>query len=109
MVERSIQVFHSLLWTNLKIRHCAADHSFLEGQVYLADLLFGCFDPRVVAMLAEIFMMRLEVAARALKEAVPSSTSRFIPLAPNNQFTFKPSPYRPLEAVREGPAQRNVQ
>ncbi len=60
-------------------------------------------------MLAEIFMVRLEVAARALKEAVPSSTSRFIPLAPNNQFTFKPSPDRPLEAVREEPAARNVQ
>ena len=44
--------------------------------------LFGFFDQKVVAMLAEIFMIRLEAAARALNETVPSSTSRFIPFTP---------------------------
>ena len=52
-------------------------------------------------MLAEIFMMRLETAARGLKETVPSSASRFIPFNPNRQFAFKQRPDRPLEAVRE--------
>jgi hypothetical protein len=31
-------------------------------------------------MLAEIFMLRLEAAARAPKEAAPAASSRFIPL-----------------------------
>ena len=48
-------------------------------------------------MLAKIFMMRLEAAARVPEEIAPSSTSRFIPLAPNS----KPISDRPLEALRE--------
>jgi hypothetical protein len=64
---------------------------------------------RVVAMLAEIFMVRLEAAARALRETVPSSTSRFICFNPNSQFTVKQSPDSPLEAVREEPLLRKVQ
>jgi hypothetical protein len=71
--------------------------------------VFGCLDLKVVAMLAEIFMVRLEAAARALKETVPSSTSRFIPFNPNSQFTFKQSPERPSEAVREAPPLRVIQ
>ena len=62
---------------------------------------FGCFDQKAVAMLAGIFMMRLEAAARGLKETVSSSTSRFVPFNPNRQFTFKQRPDRSLEAVRE--------
>jgi hypothetical protein len=31
-------------------------------------------------MLAEIFMLRLEAAARAAKEAAPVSTSQFVPI-----------------------------
>jgi hypothetical protein len=60
-------------------------------------------------MLAEIFMVRLEAAARALKETVPSSTSRFTPFAPNSQVTFKQSQDRPLEPVREELPLREVQ
>jgi hypothetical protein len=60
-------------------------------------------------MLAEIFMVRLEAAARALRETVPSSTSRFLPFAPNSQFTFKPITDRVLEGVREEPPLRLVQ
>ncbi len=60
-------------------------------------------------MLAEIFMVRLEAAARALKETVPSSTSRFVSFIPNSQFTFKESRDRLSEAVREEPAEQKVQ
>ena len=54
-------------------------------------------------MLAEIFMVRLEAAARASKETVPSSTSRFVPFTPNSQSKFKESLERPFEEVREKP------
>ena len=60
-------------------------------------------DPRVVAMLAEIFMVRLEAAVRASKETLPSSTSRLVPFTPNSQPTFKDSLERPVEEVREKP------
>jgi hypothetical protein len=36
--------------------------------------------PRSTAMLAEIFMLRLEAAARAAKEAAPVSNSQFVPI-----------------------------
>jgi hypothetical protein len=53
----------------------------------LTLLLFGLiFDPRVAAMLAEIFMVRLEAERRLVQELPPPSTSLFIPLGPENQF-----------------------
>jgi hypothetical protein len=54
-------------------------------------------------MLAEIFMLRLEATARALRETVPSSTSQFVSLAANNQVAFKENRNRPSEAVHEQP------
>ena len=63
--------------------------------------LFGCFDPKVVAMLAEIFMIRLEAAARLLGEVLPSSASRFIPFNPKSQFGFKEAERKAAEAPRE--------
>jgi len=45
---------------------------------------------RKMAMLAEIFMVRLETAAQAArrsKEAQPKE--RFVPFSPNSQFKFK--------------------
>ena len=36
--------------------------------------------PWSAAMLAEIFMLRLETAARAAKEALPVSNSQFVPI-----------------------------
>ena len=51
--------------------------------------LFGCFDPKKVAMLAESFMVRLEAEARLVAEVLPSSTSRFLPFSPSSQFVFK--------------------
>jgi hypothetical protein len=52
-----------------------------------------------VAMLAEIFIVRLEAAARALRDRVPPRTSRFVSFNPNSQVTFKVGRKRPLEAV----------
>ena len=52
-------------------------------------------------MLAEIFMLRLEASARALREATPSSTSQFVSLAPSRQVTFKENQKRPSEAVHD--------
>jgi hypothetical protein len=40
-------------------------------------------------MLAEIFMVRLEAAARLRQETASLSSSPFIPFTPNNQFLFK--------------------
>jgi hypothetical protein len=44
---------------------------------------------RVVAMLAEIFMVRLEAKGRRVEEVLPSSTSSFIPFSPRSHFVFK--------------------
>jgi hypothetical protein len=42
-------------------------------------------------MLAEIFMLRLEATARALRETAPSSVSRFVFLSSDSHVTFKES------------------
>ena len=60
-------------------------------------------------MLAEIFMVRLEAAARALKETMASSTSRSICFTPNSQVTFKESRDRLSEAVGEEPTVQKCQ
>ena len=44
---------------------------------------------KVVAMLAEIFMVRSEAKVTVGGRNFPSSTSRFIPFSPRTQFTFK--------------------
>ena len=54
-------------------------------------------------MLAEIFIVRLEAAARALQETPVSSNSRFVAFGSHSQFTFKESRDRLSEAVREKP------
>ena len=56
---------------------------------------------KVVAMLAEIFMVRSEAEARLGEEALPSSTSRFIPFSPSCQFVFKETGLKDNEAPRE--------
>jgi hypothetical protein len=40
-------------------------------------------------MLAEIFIVRLEAAARLQQETALVSSSPFIPFTPDNQFLFK--------------------
>ena len=67
-------------------------------------------DPKtVVAMLAEIFMVRVEAQARQVQDVLPSSTSSFIPFSPKSQFAFKqtdlkgdeaPSEEQPVRVVR---------
>jgi hypothetical protein len=73
---------------------------------------YGCLAvliQKVVAMLAEIFMVRSEAKARLVEEILPSSTSRFMPFSPRTKFTFKqtdlkaqeaPSEERPVNVVR---------
>jgi hypothetical protein len=63
--------------------------------------LFGCLDPRVVAMLAEIFMMRLEAEARLVQEVLPSSASGFIPFNPESQVVFKEADLKGDEAAKQ--------
>jgi len=60
-------------------------------------------------MLAEIFMVRLEAAARALQETARSSNSRFVAFNPHAQITFKESRDRLPEAVNETSSLRLVQ
>ena len=52
-------------------------------------------------MLAEIFMVRLEAAARLQQETALVSSSPFIPFTPDNQFLFKDSAARPDDRRRE--------
>ena len=59
-----------------------------DGSTLKASL-FGCLIQKVVAMLAEIFMVRSEAEARLVEEVLPSSTSRFIPFSPRSHFVFK--------------------
>jgi hypothetical protein len=56
---------------------------------------------KVVAMLAEIFMVRSEAKARLVDEVLPSSTSCFIPFSPSSQFAFKQPDLKGEEAPGE--------
>ena len=78
-------------------RACAADHSIMMEVAYPA-CVFACLDPRVVATLAEIFMVRLEAAVRPVQEKLPSSVSPFPPRA---QLTFKRNEDGAPEGERE--------
>jgi hypothetical protein len=46
---------------------------------------------RVITMLAEIFMVRLEAAARASEEKATPSNLRFVPFADSSQLVLKDS------------------
>jgi hypothetical protein len=59
-------------------------------------------DPNmVVAMLAEIFMVRSEAKARLVDEVLPSSTSRFIPFSPRSPFVLKETVPKGTETLSE--------
>ena len=55
----------------------------------------------MVAMLAEIFMVRSEAKARLVEEVLPSSNSPFIPLSPRSQFVFKQTDVKAEQAPSE--------
>ena len=58
-------------------------------------------------MLAEIFMVRLEAAARVSQEKAAQSNSRFVPFADSSKFIFKDSREQVVEPLREKvPTQR---
>jgi hypothetical protein len=73
---------------------------------------FGCLDLRVVAMLAEIFMVRLEAAARLMEETIPSRASRFTPFIVGARFTAQaqqpPKPIAPLPNLNTTYESENV-
>ena len=52
-------------------------------------------------MLAEIFMVRIEAAARASQEKAAQSNSRFVPFADSSQFILKDSSEQVVEPVRD--------
>jgi hypothetical protein len=54
-------------------------------------------------MLAEIFMLRLEIAARLMQEILPSSTSRFVPFSPETEFAPTEIGHTQTEATMEEP------
>ena len=74
---------------------------FLRDRSTSKASLFRCLIQKVVAMLAEIFMLRLEAKARLVEEVLPSSASQFIPFSPMTQFTFKETDLKAKEAPRE--------
>ena len=80
---------------------CAAHHSFPDGQVYRIHIAVRLDPKMVVAMLAEIFMVRSGAQARLVEEVLPSSTSRFIPFSPRSQFVFKETVPKGAEALSE--------
>src|SRR5262249_43942444 len=62
------------------------DHSFSDRCAYRSRSVR--FDPRVVVMLAEIFMVRLEAERRLLaQEVLPSSTSNCVPFSAKTNST----------------------
>ena len=87
---------------------CTADHSFWTDRCNLKVSLFRCLIQKVVAMLAEIFMVRLEAEARLVEEVVPSRTSRFIPFSLKRQFGFKETEPKAAEAPSKEPLVRLV-
>ena len=54
---------------------------------------------KVLTMLAEIFMVRLEATPRPSRELLPSSTSQFVPFNKEGQFVFKDRKDRLVEAT----------
>jgi hypothetical protein len=54
-------------------------------------------------MLAEIFMVRLEAQRRLVEQALPSSTSRFIPFSRKTQSRLKEAERKGVEAPSEDP------
>jgi len=59
-------------------------------------------------MLAEIFMLRLEGAARVMLEALPSSLSPFVPFTTDSRYTFKEDRRRRSEGTPEEPTSQRV-
>jgi hypothetical protein len=60
-------------------------------------------------MLAEIFMVRLETAARELRDTVQSRTSPFVSFNPNSQVSFKEHRLRRAEAVTAWAGMERIQ
>jgi hypothetical protein len=75
-------------------------------RVYHPTSLFGRFNPKVVAMLAEIFMLRLEAERRLVQDVPPSSAPRQILFSPKSKFAFKETNQEGAEVPSEEPPVR---
>ena len=78
------------------------------GQEYRSEIAVRLFDAKVVAMLAEIFIVRLEAEARLAEEVLPSRTSRFIPFSLKRKFGYKETAPKLTEATSKVPRVRVV-
>jgi hypothetical protein len=76
---------------------------FRNDRHTVAISLFGCFDPKVVAMLAEIFMLRLEAERLRVQEVLPSSASSFVPFEATNNLVVKKAEHKAAETQSEEP------
>ena len=63
--------------------------------------MLGWLRERVLAMLAEIFMVRLEAAAWLQEQTASLSNSQFVLFTQSNQFAFKDRTVRPTDRLRE--------
>jgi hypothetical protein len=87
----------------------AAGHSFLgETGIAFQHRCSAVLVPEVVAMLAEIFMLRLEAERRLAQDVLPSSASHQMPFSPKRQFAFKETNREGAEAPSEEPPVRLV-
>jgi hypothetical protein len=77
---------------------CARDHGFNRTKEHKFPVLRVWLSQlRVVAMLAEIFLVRLEAAARLQEQTASLSSSKFVPFTPSSQFVFKDRTARPAD------------
>jgi hypothetical protein len=64
-------------------------HPDSSDSTSLAQSVLAPVDNGVPAMLAEIFMVRLEAEARQASEAAELGVGRFVPFVQDNQVAFK--------------------
>jgi hypothetical protein len=82
---------------------CCPTPFFRRDRHSVSTALFGRLIQKVVAMLAEIFMLRLEAQARLVEEVLPSSASPFIRFSPRNLFVLKQTDVRGEQVTSEEP------
>ena len=81
---------------------CSRSHS-LDEQALFTPVSVRLVHRKVLAMLTEIFMLRLETAARVIREMLPSSESRFVPFKRVIHFSYKDGCRGSAETAREPP------
>ena len=94
-----------LRWVEITATHramlCCRSQFFGGTGLPYSNSCLAALIQKVVAMLAEIFMVRSEAEARLVEDILPSSTSAFIPFGPSGQFVFKETGLKGDEAPSE--------